>query len=98
MGRDIPLRNYIGYLDGKPVATSCLFFGGGAAGIYSVSTLPEFRGEGIGAAMTVMPLLDARAMGYRIGTLQSSEMGFNVYKRLGFRHLCQIENFYLHIR
>lgn len=94
MGRDIPLRNYIGYMDGKPVATSCLFLGGGAAGIYSVSTLPEFRGKGIGAAMTVKPLFDAREMGYRIGTLQSSEMGFNIYKRLGFRHLCQIENFY----
>ena len=98
LGRDIPLRNYIGYLNGKPVATSCLFLGGGAAGIYSVSTLPEFRGKGIGAAMTVKPLLDAQAMGYRIGTLQSSDMGFNIYKRLGFRHLCQIENFYLQTR
>ncbi len=98
MGRDIPLRNYIGYMNGKPVATSCLFLGSGAAGIYSVSTLPDFRDKGIGAAMTVKPLLDAQEMGFRIGTLQSSEMGFNVYKRLGFRHLCQIENFYLQIR
>jgi hypothetical protein len=33
-------------------------------------------------------------MGYRIGVLQSSEMGYGVYKKLGFRHLCQIEYFY----
>lgn len=98
MGRDLPLRNYIGYLNGKPVATSCLFLGGGAAGIYSVSTLPDFRGKGIGAAMTVKPLLDAQEMGFRIGTLQSSDMGFDVYKRLGFRHLCQIENYYFAVR
>lgn len=94
LGFDLPIRNYIGYLHGKPVSTSCLFLGGGAAGIYSVATLPEARGKGIGAAMTVKPLLDAYKMGYRIGVLQSSEMGFNIYKRIGFRHLCQIEYFY----
>ena len=55
-------------------------------------------GKGFGAAMTFNPLHQAREMGYRIGVLQSSEMGFNVYKRLGFRHLCQIENFYLVLR
>ena len=92
---DSRVRNYVGYLNGNPVCTSCMIYGGGAAGIYSVATLPEARGKGIGAALTLKPLQDAREMGYRIGTLQSSAMGFNVYKKLGFRHLCQIENFYL---
>lgn len=92
---DSRMRNYVGYLNGKPVATSCIVYGGGAAGIYSVATLPEARGKGIGTALTLKPLKDAREMGYRIGILQSSNMGFNVYKKLGFRHLCQIENFYL---
>jgi ribosomal protein S18 acetylase RimI-like enzyme len=94
LGLDLPIRNYLGYLNGEPVSTSCLFLGGGAAGIYSVATLPEARGKGIGAALTLDPLLKAREMGYRIGVLQSSEMGFNMYKRLGFQHLCQIEYFY----
>jgi ribosomal protein S18 acetylase RimI-like enzyme len=94
-GFDFPTRNYLGYLNGKPVSTSTVFYGGGAAGIYDVATLPEARGKGLGAALTLKPLQDAREMGYRIGVLQSSEMGFNVYKKLGFRHLCQIENFYL---
>jgi ribosomal protein S18 acetylase RimI-like enzyme len=95
LGLDLPMRNYLGYLDGKPVSTSSVFYGGGAAGIYCVSTLPEARGRGIGAAITLKPLQAAREMGYRVGVLQSSEMGFNIYKNLGFRHLCQIENFYL---
>lgn len=98
MGFDLPIRNYIGYLNGKPVSTSMLFNGGGAAGIWSVSTLREARGRGIGAALTLKPLQDARAMEYRVGVLQSSDMGFNIYKKLGFRHLCQIENFYLSIK
>lgn len=92
---DSRMRNYVGYLNDTPVSTSSLMYGGGAAGIYSVATLPEARGKGIGAALTLKPLQDAREMGYRIGILQSSDMGFNVYKKLGFRHVCQIENFYL---
>jgi GNAT superfamily N-acetyltransferase len=95
LGLGFPARNYLGYLNGKPVATSTVFFSTGVAGIYSVSTLPEARGKGIGAAITLRPLNNAREMGYRIGVLQSSEMGYNVYKKLGFRHLCQIEYFYL---
>jgi ribosomal protein S18 acetylase RimI-like enzyme len=95
LGLDLPMRNYLGYLNGKPVATCTIFYGGGVAGIYCVSTVPEARGRGIGAAITLQPLLEARAMGYRVGVLQSSEMGFNVYQKLGFRHLCQVENFYL---
>lgn len=97
-GLDLPIRNYLGYWNGKPVSTSTLFLGGGVAGIYCVATLPEARGKGIGAALTLQPLLDAQDMGYLIGALQSSEMGFNVYKKLGFRHLCQIENFYLMLK
>ena len=95
LGMDLPLRNYLGFLNGEPVSTSCLFIGGDVAGIYSVATLPHARGKGIGAALTMRPLLDVRKMGHRIGVLQSSDMGYNIYKRLGFRHMCQIENFYL---
>ena len=98
LGLDFPLRNYLGYFNSKPVATSSAFFGGGVVGIYSVSTLPEARGKGIGAALTLQPLDEARQLGYRIGVLQSSEMGFSVYKKLGFKHLCQIENFYRGLR
>jgi ribosomal protein S18 acetylase RimI-like enzyme len=94
LGLDFPVKNYVGLLHGKAVATSSLFYGAGVVGIYSVSTLPEARGQGIGAAMTLRPLLEARERGYRIGILQSSKMGFNVYRRLGFKHLGQIENFY----
>ena len=98
LGLDLPMRNYLGYWNGKPVATSSLFLGGGAAGVYCVATLPEARGRGLGAALTLQPLLEARELGYRIGVLQSSKMGFKLYKTLGFRHLCQIENFYLPAR
>ncbi|MBI3751253.1 MAG: GNAT family N-acetyltransferase [Chloroflexi bacterium] len=78
-----PLR-VLGLLDGRPVSTSRLSLAGGAAGIYSVATLREARGRGIGAAVTWACLATGRDLGYRIATLQSSDMGLGIYERLGF--------------
>ena len=94
LGLEFPVKNYLGFLHGKAVSTSTLFYGAGVAGIYNVSTMTEARGQGIGAALTRIPLLEARERGYHICILQSSEMGFDVYRRLGFKHLGQIENFH----
>jgi GNAT superfamily N-acetyltransferase len=80
-----PWKMYVGYLNDKPVATNMLFLGGGVASVYAVGTIPEARGQGIGAAITLQPLLDARAQGYKYGVLFSTEMGHPVYRRLGFR-------------
>ncbi len=86
-----PWQMYVGYLDRKPVSTSILFPGAGVAGVYGVGTIPEARNQGIGSAMTLKPLLDARAQGYRFSVLFSSRMGYPVYKRLGFREVaCKV--------
>ena len=93
MGFELPMRHYVGRRGGEPVATSQLFLAAGVAGVYCVGTLPEARRQGIGAAMTLAALRDARALGYRIGILHSSAMGFHVYQRLGFRELCRMGKF-----
>lgn len=80
-----PWRMYVGYLNGEAVATNMLFNGGGVASVYAVATLPSARGQGIGAAITLKPLLKAREMGYRYAVLFSTEMGVGVYERIGFK-------------
>lgn len=81
---------YTAFQDDIPVATTALFYWQGVAGIYCVSTVPGYRGQGIGAAVTARPLQLAATKGYKTGTLQASKMGHPVYKRLGFRDVCHL--------
>lgn len=76
---------YIGYLDDRPVASAALVLDAGVAGVYAIATLPEARQRGIGRYMTMLPLLEARRLGYRVAILQASSQGYPIYQRLGFR-------------
>lgn len=90
---DSDWQHYIGVLNGKPVSCSSAFYARGVAGIYMVATQPEARRQGIGSATTLQALLDARERGYRVGVLQSSEMGHTVYRRLGFATCFKIKTY-----
>jgi GNAT superfamily N-acetyltransferase len=79
-----PVRFYLGSVGEQPVATAELTLGGDVAGLYNISTLTEWRGRGFGTALTVRPLLDARAEGYRTAILQAAPAGVSIYRRVGF--------------
>ncbi|MCC6627856.1 MAG: hypothetical protein IT340_10690 [Chloroflexi bacterium] len=80
-----PWRMILGRLHGRPVATTMLFNGGGVASVYGVATVPDARGQGIGGAITLAPLLQARDAGYRYAALFASDEGVGAYRRIGFR-------------
>ncbi len=82
---------FLGRVGGKPVASSVLFTSAGVAGLYFVGTLPAHRGRGLARAMTVHAMREGRERGYRIGTLQATEMGLPVYRRLGFQAYSRFE-------
>lgn len=75
---------HLAYLDGAPVATCVTLLHAGVAGLYTISTLPDARGHGIGGEITRLAMLHARSLGYRVATLLASTMGYPVYLRLGF--------------
>jgi len=77
--------SYVGYVGGRPAATSLRVTTGDVAGIYFVSTLPEFRRRGFGESMTWRAVVDGRRAGCRLSYLQASKMGRPIYARMGFR-------------
>ncbi len=82
---------YIGEYSGKPIATSLLYISNGVAGIYAVSTLPEFRGKGFGAALTAFAAKEGFSNGCDLASLQASAVGVPVYFRMGFRFVFDYE-------
>ncbi len=86
-----PFVAYIGLVRARSVASSLVFFGAGVAGIYHVSTAPDHRGRGLGSAITRAPLVEAARRGYHLAVLHATEMGYPIYRRLGFKELCTVE-------
>jgi ribosomal protein S18 acetylase RimI-like enzyme len=79
------VRCYIGEVDGRPVSTGLGVTVGSHVGLLAIATLPGYRRRGYGAALTARALIDGYADGGSWAWLQSSDAGFAVYERLGFR-------------
>lgn len=90
---DSVFYHYIGLLKGKPVGCASLFLAAGAAGIYYVGTLPDYRGRGIGKSMTTHCLKKAQEMNFRFAVLRASELGEPIYRKLGFQEYGHFRNF-----
>lgn len=56
-----------------------------ASGVYSVGTLPDARRRGVGTAVTWAAVLAGRDWGCDTIVLHASEMGFSMYRSMGFR-------------
>ena len=83
---------YAGYVDGEPVACSAGVLHDSSVTVVNVATLPQHRGRGYGGAMTMTPVVDGGERGCDVAFLQSSEMGFPVYRRLGFETVVEYDS------
>ena len=77
-----PLRFFIGYEDDRPVSCAMACIGEREVGVYAVATLPDRRGKGRGAALTLAALAAAPHLP---AVLEASDFGQPVYLRLGFQ-------------
>jgi ribosomal protein S18 acetylase RimI-like enzyme len=78
-------QGFIGMVDGRVVSIVALVRAAGSLGIYSLGTLPQFRRRGYGEALLRAAV--ARLHGNEPLVLESTEAGYPLYKRLGFRDL-----------
>jgi GNAT superfamily N-acetyltransferase len=84
--RDHPtVSMFVGYVGDKPVCTSCLVTTGPVAGVYWVSTLPDYRGRGYATAISWHAVKAGEALGCDMATLQASVMGRSIYEKMGFK-------------
>ena len=86
------VRAFIGRIDGEAACTAMSVRDGATVGVYSVATLPAYRGRGYGTTITWHLMADADP-GWDLAVLQASEMGRPVYERMGFHPIREFVEF-----
>ena len=75
---------YVGYVDGRPVATATGVTDERGVGVVNVATVADARGRGYGTAITARAVADGFATGAGHAWLQATPAGVSVYRRMGF--------------
>ena len=88
-GDDAPFRHFLCRMEDTWVGASTLSLGSGVAGLGNISTVPAYRGRGVGTIVAAGALLDAKWLGLRIGALSANEPGVPLYDKLGFVTVCR---------
>ncbi len=77
----------LGEVDGKAVARSMAVVTEGLVGVYNVSVAPEWRRRGFGEAITWAAVDAGLRRGASTAWLGSTEIGYSLYRRMGFQEL-----------
>jgi len=81
------IASYLVSLDGRPASTAMAAVIDDVAGLYNVATIPEARGRGLGALATRLAMGRGAELGAKTAVLESSDMAYSLYERLGFREV-----------
>jgi ribosomal protein S18 acetylase RimI-like enzyme len=84
-------RGYVGFSNGKAVATAAAMVTGDIIGLYSVATLPAHRRRGYAEAIMRQVIQET---GLEKTVLQSTRSGLSLYKSMGYR---TVTNFNVYI-
>ena len=91
--KTLPWVRFTGIIDGEAIATSAIFMGSEVAGLDNVTTIPCWRKKGVGASMVAHALKFSQSFGYNVGVLQASTMGYNLYRKLGFKKYYEFKEY-----
>jgi ribosomal protein S18 acetylase RimI-like enzyme len=89
-----PIQGYVGYVRGTPVSTTAIVLGGGVIGLYAVATHVRFQRRGYGESLMRRVLAAVqKETGLQTIVLQSSQAGYALYLRMGFREVTRFSVF-----
>ncbi len=83
----------LGTWEGTSVGGGLGLVSNGTLGLYLIATHRDYRGRGIGRAITERLMAEGKARAAREAVLHSSAMGLSVYRRLGFVEVCDTTQF-----
>jgi len=78
---------FVAYLDDAPVSCAMTLVSHGVAGVFYVATVERARRRGLGDALTRAAAGAGFELGARAAWLGASEMGADLYRRIGFSDL-----------
>jgi len=84
---DGPIRLFVGYADGRPVATSGAWLGPGIVVVDWVATLPAYRRRGIGTALTWAATMTSPG---DPAALIASDEGRPIYEAMGYLRMMRL--------
>lgn len=79
------LRHFVAYYENTIAAAGTLFLSQDAVMLHNLATKTAYTKRGIGTALTLHMMEHAKRLGFRHCFLDSSEEGFNLYKKAGFK-------------
>jgi GNAT superfamily N-acetyltransferase len=90
---DSPNRAWVAIKDGMAIAKVFTHDAADVVGIYGMATRSASRGLGLGRALCLTALADARSRGHRRAVLHSSPMAVSLYTSVGFREVAPFSLF-----
>ena len=78
---------FVAYLDDAPVSCGMTLISDGVAGVFYVATVERARRRGLGDALTRTAARAGFGLGARAAWLGASDMGADLYRRIGFSDL-----------
>lgn len=79
------LRHFTAYRDNEAISSGTLFLSTKSVMLHNLATKNEYRKRGVGSSLTTYMMNEAKKAGYKHCYLESSDEGFNLYSKLGFK-------------